>query len=134
MAIQQCGYPVAVSPQLTTLIEQELKAYVDDRWLGFILYFQDLTYHTDSGSGYHLVEIHIDAQQCIKVIKAYADVGLGPSSQLVKQLDFDFFYQQFQQQGKRYPIENGSDAFETWQQQFCTGYSQQVYAVTIQGL
>jgi hypothetical protein len=134
MTIQQCGYPVAVSQQLTTLIDQELKAYNDDTWLGFIIYFQNPAYRADSGSGSHLVEIHIDAQQRIKTIRDYAYVGQGPSAGFAKQLDFDFFYHQFWQQNKLYPIKNGSEAFAIWQQRFCTVYSQQIYEVTIQGL
>jgi hypothetical protein len=134
MTIQQCGYPVAVSKQLTNIIDQALKAYDDDTWLGFIIYFQNPAYYADSGEGSHLVEIHIDAQQRIKAVKDYAYVGQGPSAKLTKQLDFDFFYQQFQQKGKLYPIENGSDAFAIWQQHFCTGYRHQIYEVTIQGL
>ncbi|WP_292433681.1 DUF2787 family protein [Methylobacter sp.] len=134
MTIQQCGYPVAVSQQLTIIIDQELKAYDDDTWLGFIIVFQDPTYSADSGGGFHPVEIHIDAQQRIKTVKDYAYVGQGTSAELAKELDFDFFYQQFQQKGKLYPIENASEAFTLWQQHFCTGYSQQVYDVTIQGL
>jgi hypothetical protein len=134
MTIQQCGYPVAISKQLTTIIDQELKAYDDDTWLGFILYFRDPVYRPGSGAGSHLVEIHIDAQQRIKIVKDYAYVGQGDSVGLAKQLDFDFFYQQFQQQGKRYPIKNGSEAFAIWQQQFCAVYSQQIYEVIIQGL
>lgn len=134
MTIQQWGYPVAVSQQLTTLIDQELQAYDDDTWLGFIIYFQDPAYHADC-DGSHLVEIHIDAQQCIKAVKTYAYVdGQGSSARFAKQLDFDFFYQQFQQQDKLYPIERGSEAFALWQQHFCAVYSQQVYEVTIQGL
>jgi hypothetical protein len=134
MTIQQCGYPVAVSQHLTNIIDQELKAYDDDTWLGFIIYFQNLSYRAGSGSGYQLVEIHVDAQQRIKAVKDYAYVGQGPSAELTKKLDFDFFYQQFQQQGKLYPIKNGSEAFALWQQHFCTCYSQQIYQVTIQGL
>jgi hypothetical protein len=134
MTIQQCGYPVAVSQQLTTLIDQELKAYDDDTWLGFIIYFQSPSYRVNSGSGSHLVEIHVDAQQRIKTVKDYAYVGQGASVRLAKQLDFDFFYQQFWQQNKFYPIENGSEAFAIWQQHFCTSYSQQIYEVTIHGL
>jgi hypothetical protein len=134
MTIQQCGYPVAVSQQLTALIDQELKAYDDDTWLGFIIYFQNPAYRAESGSGSHSVEIHVDAQQRIKTIRDYAYAGQGASARLAKQLEFDFFYQQFQQQGRLYPIKNGSAAFEIWQQHFCTGYSQQIYEVTIQGL
>jgi hypothetical protein len=134
MTIQQCGYPVAVSQQLTTLIDQELKAYDDDTCLGFIIYFQNPAYSKDSDSGSHLVEIHIDAQQRIKAVKTYAYVGQGSSARFAKQLDFDFFYQQFQQQDKLYPIESGSEAFAIWQQHFCAVYSQQVYEVIIHGL
>lgn len=134
MTIQQCGYPVAVSNQLTNLIDQALKAYNDDTWLGFIIYFQNLSYRTGSASGSHLVEIHIDAQDCIKIIKDYAYVGPGSSAELAKQLDFDFFYQQFQQQGKLYPLKSASETFAIWQQHFCTCYNQHVYEVTIHGL
>lgn len=134
MTLQQCGYPVAINKQLTTIIDQELQAYDDDTWLGFIIYFRDPAYRPGSGGGPHLVEIHIDAQQRIKAVKAYADVGQGDSVGLTKQLDFDFFYQQFQQQNKLYPIKHGSEAFALWQQHFCAGYSQQIYEVTIQGL
>jgi hypothetical protein len=135
MIIQQCGYPVAVSQQLTTLIDQELKVYDDDTWLGFIIYFQTPSpYRVDSGGDSHLVEIHIDAQQRIKTVKDYAYVGQGASAGFDKQLDFDFFYRQFWQQSKLYPIENGSEAFAIWQQHFCTSYSQQIYEVTIHGL
>lgn len=134
MTIQQCGYPVAISKQLTTIIDQELQVYDDDTWLGFIIYFHTPSYRSDSGSGFHLVEIHIDAQQRIKTVKDYAYVGQGASARFAKQLDFDFFYRQFWQQNKFYPIENGSEAFAIWQQHFCTGYSQQIYEVTIHGL
>jgi|APLak6261664116_1056043.scaffolds.fasta_scaffold60253_2 hypothetical protein len=132
MTIQHTGYPIEVSQQLTTLIDQELKAYDDDTWLGFIIYFQCPAY--SAGSGIHWVEIHIDAQQRIKTVKDYADVDQSSSAKLTKVLDFDFFYQQFQQLGKLYPIKNGRDAFEIWQHHFCTGYSQQLYEVTIQSL
>jgi hypothetical protein len=134
MTIQQCGYPVAISKQLTTIIDQELQVYDDDTWLGFIIYFRDPAYRTDTGGGSHLVEIHVDAQQCIKTIKDYAHVGQGPLAKLTKELEFDFFYQQFQQQDKLYPIESGSEAFAIWQQQFCAVYNQQIYEVIIQGL
>jgi hypothetical protein len=134
MSIQQCGYPVAVSQQLTALLDQELKAYDDDTWLGFIIYFQSPSYRADSGNGSHLVEIHVDAQQRIKAVKDYAYVGQGSSAKFAKQLDFDFFYQQFWHHNKLYPIKNGSEAFEIWQQHFCTGYSQQIFEVTVHDL
>lgn len=134
MIIQQCDYPVAVSKQLTTLIDQQLKANDDDTWLGFIIYFQTPSYREGNSSDSHLVEIHIDAQQRIKTVKDYAYVGQGSSAKFAKQLDFDFFYQQFWQQGTLYPIETGSEAFEIWQQHFCTSYSKRIYEVTIHGL
>lgn len=134
MTIQQCGYPVAITKQLTTIIDQELQAYDNNTWLGFIIYFRDPAYHPGSGGGSHLVEIHIDAQQRIKAVKAYAYVGQGSSARFAKKLGFDFFYQQFQQQGKLYPIECGSNAFAIWQQHFCAVYNQQIYEVITQGL
>lgn len=96
MTLQQCGYPVAISQQLTNIIDQALQAYDDDTWLGFIIYFQNPVDRAESGPGSDLVEIHIDAQQRIKTVKDYAYVGQGPSAKLIKQLDFDFFYRQFQ--------------------------------------
>ncbi|HEY8037955.1 MAG TPA: DUF2787 family protein [Methylobacter sp.] len=130
MNIQHSGYPVAVSQQLTTIIDQELEAHDIDTSLGFIINFYNSEYSAEN-DGYHLVEISVDAQKRIKIITDYVYFPQGLYRALIKELEFDFFYEQFQQLGKKYPLQNGSSVFDVWQANFCACYGHQVYVTCI---
>lgn len=133
MIIQHSGYPVAISEQLVAIISDELEKSAVDTSAGFIINFRDPDYSADSG-GYHPVEISVDAEGRIQYITDFAYVGQSYYAELDKELDFDFGYGVFQQNGREYPIQRGVSLFEIWQNNFCGYYQRHVYEVTIQSL
>ena len=94
------------------------------------LNFRDPTYTAEHG-GYHPVEICINGSGTIKYITDFSFVGQGAYAELVKELDFDFSLNLFQQIGRNYPLEQGAGLFKIFQSNFVSYYKSGVFEVEV---
>jgi hypothetical protein len=133
MNIQQAGYPLSISDQLVSILNNEIEQHRDvDMTSGCILNFRDPDFSAERG-GYHPVEICLNELGQFQTITNFAYVGYGPNAELVKELDFDFAGGIFQHRGRDYPMSLCAELFTTWQSNFCAYYLFNVFNVTIQG-
>ena len=130
MNIQTEGYALLIEKALIQIIETELSKVDSHKPTTIVLNFRDPDYSPETG-GYHPVEIMLDAQGSIQYITDFAYCGQGDMAELAKDLDFDFSAGIFQQITSCYPIEQASELFLVWQQNFCAYYHSDVYQVSI---
>jgi len=123
---------LVLTDKLINLIEAQVKLADFDCRLGVILNFKDPEYSAESG-GYHPVEIAINYEGEIQYITDFAYMGSWGMAELVKELDFDFSYGLFQHMGQDYPLDEGSELFKIWQDNFCSYHESEVYQVSLQG-
>ena len=90
-----------------------------------VIHFKDPGYSAEKG-GFHPVEIAINQHWQLRY------VGQAPFIELVKNLDFDFEYQRFQQFSTEFPLTAGRELFAMWQQNFLAYYNMQVYHVAVE--
>lgn len=120
MHITTDNLPLAVSQKLTDLLKEALKDKDLTGKTSVTLNFRDPDYSSEKG-GYHPVEIMLkrkgDAWH-ILYITDFCYAGIGPYAELVKDLDFDFGAGVFQTQYGYYRIEEASDIYPVWEQNF----------------
>ena len=92
------------------------------------------TNYSAEHGGYHPVEIAINSAGEIQYITDFAYVGDGYFAELAKEIDFDFSLGIFQHFGRDYPIRQGAELFQIWQENFCSYYDSGVFQVTVQSL
>jgi len=126
---QQNTQSLKLSKDLINIIEQQIEnKKASDGYL--TLSFRDPTYSAETG-GYHPVEILINADGQVQYITDFSFVGQGGYAELVKELDFDFSLNIFQQMGRDYPLEQGAGLFKIFQSNFCSYYESGVYEVEV---
>ncbi len=94
------------------------------------LNFSDPKYSATTG-GYHPVEICINSSGQILFITDFSYTGSGDMVELAKELDFDFSQRMFEQFWHTYPIEEGAEMFELWENNFCSYYQNGVFKVEV---
>jgi len=126
MKIKTDGYALPIEKALITILEKELLPLEKIICRTFTFSFTDPKYSKESG-GFHPVDIMIDAAGEIQYITDFAYFG----DELAIEVDFDFSSGILEQVDMHYPIEQGRELFQVWQQNFCTYYSHHVYEVEI---
>lgn len=122
-----------LSPALIALLKAEISKANLPAGDGLILNFRDPNYSVETG-GFHPVEIAINGEGKLLYITDFAYVGDGYCAELAKELDFDFSYGLFQQFGRDYPIREGAELFQLWQENFCLYYQSGVFQVSVSEL
>lgn len=120
MNINTNNMPLPVTSRLTDIIKDALKDKDLTGKTSVTLNFRDPDYSAENG-GYHPVEIMLKRQGDdwhFQYITDFCYVGIGPYAELVKDLDFDFGAGVFQTTYGFYRIEEASDIFLTWQNNF----------------
>jgi hypothetical protein len=130
MKIASEGCPLNLTEQFVNLIEEVIKTGRVDTTDGVIINFKDPEYSATDG-GYHPVEIMIAANGTIQYVTDFAFIGTPPHEELVKDLDFDFSLGLFQQMGRDYPIKEGKELFQVWQDNFCSYHESGVFKVKV---
>ena len=132
MHITTDNLPLPVSQKLTDLLKEVLKDKDLAGKTSITLNFRDPDYSAEKG-GYHPVEIMLkrkgDAWH-ILYITDFCYAGIGPYAELVKDLDFDFGAGVFQTQYGYYRIEEASDIYPVWEQNFCIYQEDGFYKVS----
>lgn len=121
MNISTTNLPLPVSDKLTGLIKEALKGKDLTNKTSVTLNFRDPDYSAEKG-GYHPVEIMLKRkgdEWHMLYITDFCYAGIGPYAELVKDLDFDFGAGVFQTQYGYYRIEEASDIYPVWEQNFC---------------
>lgn len=129
MNINTTNLPLPVSGKLTDLIREVLKGKDLTNKTSVTLNFRDPDYSAEKG-GYHPVEIMLKRkgdELHILYITDFCYAGIGPYAELVKDLDFDFGAGVFQTQYGYYRIEEASDIYPVWEQNFCTYFQNEVF-------
>lgn len=120
MKINTNNLPLPVTSKLTDIIKDALKGKDLTGKTSVTLNFRDPDYSAENG-GYHPVEIMLKRkgdEWHILYITDFRYVGIGPYAELVKDLDFDFEVGVFQTTYGYYRIEEASDIYTTWQDNF----------------
>jgi len=96
-----------------------------------IVSFRDPNYSPTTG-GFHPVEIMVGASGDIGYVTDFAYVGLPPTEELVKELDFNFADGEFVHMGREYPIAAGWQMFKLWERNFCGYHEMAVYKTSVE--
>lgn len=92
-----------------------------------IINFRDKSYSPETG-GFHPVEVMLVQGEVFYVTDF---CYFGSFNELVKDLDWDFSIGRFQQLGmgesREYPISEGNELFQVWQNNFVSYYGMGVY-------
>lgn len=132
MKIKQHNCVLSISDAFTKIITSEIdRADIDDS-SGIVLNFRDPGYSAVTG-GYHPVEVAVSKEGRFMYITDFSYAGQGLSAELIKELDFDFKYEVFQQFGREYPINQGSGIYTLWQRNFVSYYNSGVFVVSVEG-
>jgi len=121
MNININNLPLPVTSKLTDIIKNALKGKDLTNKTSVTLNFRDPDYSAEHG-GFHPVEIMLKRQGDdwhFQYITDFCYVDIGPYAELVKDLDFDFGAGVFQTQYGYYRIEQASDIYPVWEQNFC---------------
>lgn len=121
MNININNLPLPVTSKLTDIIKEALESKGLTGRTSVTLNFRDSDYSAENG-GYHPVEIMLKPkgeEWHILYIADFCYAGIGPYAELVKDLDFDFGAGVFQTQYGCYRIEEASDIYPVWEQNFC---------------
>lgn len=116
------------NPKFLEILKTEVeKAGQKIEWGTKILSFKDKAYSPENG-GFHPVEVMTENGK-IQYVTDFC--YFGPDNELVKDLDFAFNCGVFQQLGigesREYPIEEGRDLFNAWQENFILYYAMGMY-------
>lgn len=121
MKINIRNLPLPVTSKLTDIIKEALISKDLTEKTGITLNFRDPDYGAENG-GYHPVEIMLTRkgdEWHILYITDFCYAGIGPYAELVKDLDFDFSAGVFQTQYGYYRIEEATEIYPVWEQNFC---------------
>ncbi len=131
MKIEQSNQYVkelVLSNKLINILENLTENTIFNPTTLITLNFRDPKYSATTG-GYHPVEICINSSGQILFITDFSYVGSGEMVELAKELDFDFSQRVFEQFWHNYPIAEGAEMFELWQNNFCSYYQSGVFEV-----
>jgi hypothetical protein len=121
MNINTSNLPLPVTSKLTDIIKEALKSKDLSGKTSVTLNFRDPDYSAEKG-GYHPVEIMLKRkgdEWHILYITDFCYVGIGPYAELIKDLDFDFGTGVLQTQYGYYRIEEATEIYSVWEQNFC---------------
>lgn len=124
MVIRTNDLSLPVTSKLTDLIKKALVGNDLSEKTSITLNFRDPDYSAENG-GYHPVEIMLKRrgdEWHFQYITDFFYVGVGPYAELVKDLDFDFGAGVFQTTYGYFRIEDATDIFSTWQDNFVDYY------------
>ena len=124
------GCALSINKALIKIIETELSQLESSQGDFYILNFRDPDYSSETG-GFHPVEIMLNEKGIIQYITDFAYVGQGNMTELAKEIDFDFSSGLLEHFGRCYPIEQGKELFDIWQQNFCAYYEMNIFQVTV---
>jgi hypothetical protein len=130
MIIRTDNLPWPIDPRLRNLLQHEINAAGINGNGGAVLNFRDPEYDHATG-GYHPVEIAIDENGAIQYITDFALYGCAPHVELAKEIDFDFSMKVFQHFSREFPIRQGRELFDLWQENFISYYQSNVYRVDV---
>ncbi len=95
MKINPAGFPLPLSKELITILNQELDQVSVNPQAGVTVNFRDPNYSEMSG-GFHPVEISVAADGRILFVTDFRYVGMPPFTELAKELNFDAVVDAFQ--------------------------------------
>lgn len=133
MNINTKNLPLPVTCRLIDIIKDALKGKDLTGKISITLNFRDPDYSAENG-GYHPVEIMLKRQGDewhILYITDFCYAGIGPYADLVKDLDFDFGAGVFQTQYGYYRIEEASDIYPVWEQNFISYFRIEAFEIKI---
>ena len=121
ISVQSSGYSLPINPKLLQILTQELEQSSIIPFNDIIINFRDHEYSPENG-GFHPVEFLINKSGAIEYITDFSYFGLGDMAELDKEIDFVLSSGIFQHMGRVFPIEQGFELFEMWQQNFIAYY------------
>ena len=131
MIINCLNLPWPIGKPLINLLQHEISAAgVIGGTSGAVVNFRDPDYDCYS-SGYHPVEIAVNANGQIQYITDFALYGIPPHVELAKEIDFDFYLKHFQHMGRVFPIQRGKELYKLWEQNFVSYYKKNVYSIEV---
>jgi hypothetical protein len=99
---------------------------------GVIINFRDLTYNSETRSGFHPVEVHIDSKGSLLSITDFAYFGARPFVELGIELDWSFIeHGYFRQFDSMYDLECGRSLLGLYLANFTAYYNSGVYRVEV---
>ena len=142
---QQCSLPLL--PEFANILDQVLAlaqtpkspeadsttasaATAHETLSGYILNFRDPNYSAEHG-GYHPVEVMVLSTGVLAYVTDFAYVGCPPYAELTKELDFDFSYGLFGHLGRDYPVQEGRELFQLFQENFVSYYRTGIFTVSV---
>lgn len=120
MVISTNNLPLPVTSKLADIIKDALKGQDLTGKTCVTLNFRDPDYSAENG-GYHPVEIMLKLrgdEWHFQYITDFCYFGVGHYAELVKDLDFDFRAGVFQTTYGYFRIEEASDIYPVWEQNF----------------
>ena len=130
MRINQHSCLLPISDALANIIHDEIVGAEVDTSSGVVINFRDPDYSAETG-GFHPVEIAVRSDGHLVYITDFSFAGSPPYAELVKELDFDFELEVFQQYGREYPITQAAELYALWQENFISYHGMGVYQVTV---
>ena len=131
VSVQPSGYTLPIKKKLIEILSKEISQSDIIPFNDTVINFRDPDYSPVNG-GFHPVEILIDRKGIIQYITDFAYFGTGDMAELDKEIDFVLSSGIFQHMGGVYPLEQGLELFEMWQNNFCFYYDMGVFAVSVE--
>lgn len=132
MNISINNLPLPVTNKLTDIIKDALKGKDLTGKTSVTINFRDPDYSAETG-GYHPVEMMLKRQGDewhFQYITDFCYVGIGPYAELVKDLDFDFGAGVFQTTYGYFRIEEASEIYPDWENNFCCYFRNEVFKLS----
>ena len=131
--IDQCLIDIVTNEITHNQQQQEKESNEEKHPRAWIINFRDPTYSAEEG-GYHPVEIMMSQTGIIHYITDFSYVGQGPYAELVKELDFEMISGEATQMGMAFELQEETELFKLFQQNFCNYYQMGVYQVEVNPL
>ena len=126
--IDESRCPYTLSEIMLELLNKAIALHPDASAIA--LSYRDPSHSVESG-GYHPVEIRINHRGEIQYITDFTYYGAGPYAELGKEIDFDFSNDTFEHMSHLYPLEEGRELFDVWQQNFTSYVAAGVFECTV---
>jgi hypothetical protein len=121
----------SLDPEFVTLLNEQLKDTSLNGSGIIALNFRDPTYNSESCSGFHPVEIHVNSKGDILCITDFAYFGSPPMVELGIELDWNFEHDSFRQFNSFYDLEAGRALLGLYLANFAAYYASGVYQVDV---
>jgi len=132
--LDQSNFVIQLEPCFKALLEREIQKALDSllpqNYNYLVLNFRDPDYSAETG-GYHPVEVMVHRQGIITYITDFSYVGSGYCVELAKDLDFSPTLGIGEQQGTSFSLQEESELFSIFQQNFCNYYHMGVFQLEV---